>query len=80
MKDTGRAEYYNVTDEEALEGMASTLHFLCFFLEGGVMSSLLINKNKFLFQLFTEYVFIHGILRWCGDASCLFLPLLAFEA
>jgi hypothetical protein len=31
LKDTGRAEYYNVTDEEALEGMASTLHFLFFF-------------------------------------------------
>lgn len=28
LKDTGRAEYYNITDEEALEGMASTFHFL----------------------------------------------------
>lgn len=27
LKDTGRAEYYNITDEEALEGTASTLHF-----------------------------------------------------
>lgn len=29
LKDIGRAEYYSVTDEEALEGM-TTLGFICF--------------------------------------------------
>jgi len=63
LKDSGRAEYYNVTDEEALEGTASTLHFLlfCSFSWWG--------GKKFSFELFIDNMFLY-MTFYIGVGMC----------